>query len=131
MSAMEPFQLETSDCGGITVIRPLVREITYRNSRAFYQHVRELVSGLEPFLVVLDLGDVEVVDSRSLGILVAISNHARQKGGRVAIARPTAPVRELFDLLKFDQVFSFFPTVAEAAGHLSAAPRPVDAGGGS
>ncbi|WP_053226933.1 STAS domain-containing protein [Solirubrobacter soli] len=48
--------------------------------------------------VVLDLAQVDFVDSAGLGALLSLRDHARQRGIELQLARVSGPVRKLLDL---------------------------------
>jgi anti-sigma B factor antagonist len=63
---------------------------------------------------VLDLSDVELMDSTGLGALVAALK-ASSDAGRVVIAGAQGAVATLFKITRMDQVFRLYPTTVEAA----------------
>ena len=65
----------------------------------------QLESGVDPLLedeavdsVQLDLSEVEFVDSAGLGALLALREHAQDRGITLEIARASDPVRRLLQL---------------------------------
>jgi len=54
---------------------------------------------------IIDLSDVDYIDSSGLGMLVAIHKKALQKGGSVIIKGINGLVKELFELTRLTQVF--------------------------
>jgi anti-sigma B factor antagonist len=64
--------------------------------------------------LVVDLGEVDFVDSAGLGCLIGGMRAARQSGGDLRIATPTEQVTMLLSLTSLDQVFQIHPTVVEA-----------------
>ena len=118
MNASNLFKWELYEQDGITVIKPLCKEITFKNSKDFHERVKEVLSDKEAPRIVLDFSEVEILDSLSLGILVAISKHVKQKGGEVVIASISTPVKELFSLLNFSNVFRCYDTAQEAVKNL-------------
>jgi anti-anti-sigma factor len=48
--------------------------------------------------VVLDLAQVEFVDSAGLGALLSLRDHARRRGIELQLAQVSGPVRKLLDL---------------------------------
>jgi anti-sigma B factor antagonist len=52
--------------------------------------------------VVLDLAQVDFVDSAGLGALLSIRDHARQRGIDLQLARVSDPVRKILDLTGID-----------------------------
>jgi anti-sigma B factor antagonist len=54
---------------------------------------------------VVDLGNVDYIDSSGLGTLVAIQNRALQNGGSVIIKNLKGLVKDLFELTRLTKVF--------------------------
>jgi len=98
---------------GVVVITPTVRELTFKNSKDFLAQAKNLLDapGLH---VVLNLENVEIIDSMSLGTLMALLKHLRKLGGDLVVAALSEPIRELFKLLNFTSVFRCFTTVEKA-----------------
>ena len=64
--------------------------------------------------VVVDLGRVEFIDSTGLGALIGSLKSARQAGGDLRIARPTAQVQMIFSLSNLDRILTAHATPEEA-----------------
>lgn len=72
--------------------------------------------------LVLDLSEVEFIDSTALRVLVSV--HKRLSGtdsGGFAVVCPHARIRRIFDLTALDRVFTLTDTVDEALVVLKAA----------
>lgn len=67
-------------------------------------------------LVVVDLHDVEFMDSSGLGALVGGLRSMRAVGGDLRIARPGAQVRTVLELTTMDRVLRPHETVEDALG---------------
>ncbi len=78
--------------------------------------------------LVIDLGNLEFVDSAGLGVLVGIYKRVKQRGRRVAVAGAQPYVSRVMKIIKLDQVFESFPDVPSAVAELSR-NEPVDVGG--
>ena len=78
--------------------------------------------------LVIDLQNLEFVDSAGLGVLVGIYKRVKQRGQRVAVARAQPYVARVMRIIRLDRVFESFDDVASA---LAAFSRnvPIDAGG--
>ena len=70
-----------------------------------------------PDLVVLDLGQVDFIDSSGLGAIVAAMKHMG-KDRKLALAGLTPTVERVFKLTRMDTVFSVFPTLDGALAEL-------------
>ncbi|MFN3875973.1 MAG: STAS domain-containing protein [Flavobacteriales bacterium] len=64
--------------------------------------------------VVLDMGDLQYMNSTGLNILISVLTSTRNKGGDTFIARVSHSVRQLFIVTKLDTVFTIADTVEEA-----------------
>ncbi len=78
--------------------------------------------------LVIDLSNLEFVDSAGLGVLVGIYKRVKQRGRRVAVAGAQPYVSRVMKIIKLDQVFESFPDVPSALAELSRS-APADAGG--
>lgn len=55
--------------------------------------------------LVIDLSNVQFIDSSGLGVLVTVLRTVSQQGGDIKIAGPSAEVQALFSLTRLDKVF--------------------------
>jgi anti-sigma B factor antagonist len=70
-----------------------------------------------PDLIVLDLSNVDFIDSSGLGAIVAaMKNMGTDR--RLALAGLTPTVARVFSLTRMDSVFSVFPTLQDALAEL-------------
>jgi len=63
---------------------------------------------------VVDLGEVEFIDSSGLGTLVRMLRAAEEAGGGLCLARPTARVRGVLEATLLDSVLRSHDDVDEA-----------------
>lgn len=71
-----------------------------------------LASGLmasAPQRVVVDLSELDYIDSAGLGILLTLREKAQESGAVIAIAGMTGSVKEVLELACFDTLFEFVP----------------------
>jgi anti-sigma B factor antagonist len=59
--------------------------------------------------MVIDLEDVEFIDSSGLGVLIGLHKQAEAKGGRLAIVPPTGSARQIFALTRTESFFTLVP----------------------
>jgi anti-anti-sigma factor len=69
--------------------------------------------------LVIDLGNLEFVDSAGLGVLVGIYKRVTQRGRRVAVARAQPYVARVMKIIKLDRVFDSFDDVPSALAEFS------------
>lgn len=70
--------------------------------------------------VVLDMGELQYMNSTGLNILINVLTRTRNAGGDTLIAAVSNSVRQLFVVTKLDTVFTITSTVDEAVAKLSA-----------
>jgi anti-sigma B factor antagonist/stage II sporulation protein AA (anti-sigma F factor antagonist) len=61
--------------------------------------------------LLFDLSGLEYISSAGLRVLMLASKRAVPAGGRIGVAAPTAMVREILEISRFDLVFPVFDSV--------------------
>ena len=82
--------------------------------------------------VVVDLSDVQHMDSSCIGRLLVLRQHARSAGGSVALARCEPNVEFLVKMTRLDRALGLYATAGEAVAELRdrrTRPRPESKGG--
>ena len=65
--------------------------------------------------IVLNLADVNYIDSSGLGTLVGLYTSARSVGGEIKLASLTGRVKDVLQITKLGSIFEFYDTAEEAA----------------
>lgn len=78
----------------------------------------ELATGAK--YVVLDMSELQYMNSTGLNILINVLTRTRNAGGDTLIAGMSNSVRQLFIVTKLDTVFIIAPTVEEAVTRIPA-----------
>lgn len=63
---------------------------------------------------VIDLSQVEFVDSKGLETLLWLQEQAADRLGQVRLVNPSSPVRQILRLTRLDRAFESHPTVENA-----------------
>lgn len=58
---------------------------------------------------IVDIGQIDYIDSSGLGVLVGIQKRALEKGGGVVIKGLHGTIKELFELTRLTKVFEIQP----------------------
>jgi anti-sigma B factor antagonist len=66
------------------------------------------------FRIVVDLAGVTYISSAGWGIFISEIKRVRRNAGDIKLAAMTAPVREVFDLLEFNNILRPYPDKGEA-----------------
>jgi anti-sigma B factor antagonist len=64
--------------------------------------------------VVVNLAEVEFLDSSGLGVLIGGLKRCKEAGGILALVSPRRPVRKVLSITGLDRVFPIHDTVDEA-----------------
>ena len=64
--------------------------------------------------LVVNLGDVEFIDSTGIGVLIGVWRRVQAGGGAFALAAPSRRTRRTFDIAGVSKVFSIHDSAAEA-----------------
>jgi anti-sigma B factor antagonist len=68
----------------------------------------------QPANIVINLSNVDFLDSTALSTLVHGMKHSREKNGDLRICGMQPPVRIIFELTRLDRVFEIYPAEEEA-----------------
>lgn len=96
----------------------------------------EEVLGSGAAWLLIDLTEVEYIDSVGLGIMIGAAKRASERSGDVAIACSRPNVLRVFEVSGTKDLLNVFPTIGEARAVLEAnrekaqAAQDLDAGGG-
>jgi anti-sigma B factor antagonist len=83
-----------------------LQHIDAANTRDFRAAVDPLLSAYR--IVVLDLGEVEFIDSSGLGALLACLRTMNGKGGELRLCGLRKPVLALFELVRMHRLFAIY-----------------------
>jgi anti-sigma B factor antagonist len=95
-------KLETEKKNSVTTVRASGR-IILETAATLEKTLRDLIG--EGNRIVLDLTNVDYVDSAGLGALVSIYMHAKRTNCHLTIANPKERIRDLFSRSGLDPVF--------------------------
>jgi anti-anti-sigma factor len=96
-------------------------ELTADNSEQFGQLLRASLNGQTS--IEIDLSRTTFMDCAGLGALIALRNQTRSRHGVVRLVHPTPVVRQLFDIMRADEVFEI---VSPAGFHPMAPGRSAE-----
>jgi len=104
---------EISEKEGVVIITPKGKMTTGPDLEKLHDKIKELVR-IGSRKMVIDLGEVELMDSRGLGILVAAFTSLKNVNGELKLARITNKIQSLLVITQLSTVFKTFGSVDEA-----------------
>ena len=105
-------KLRTQTKDGVLVVNCSGRIVFGEESSLLRETVKEAISGNNR--VVLNLGEVNYIDSGGLGTLVALRTTAQNAGGSIKLANLTQRVGDLLQVTKLLTVFEVYDSVDKA-----------------
>lgn len=75
--------------------------------------------------IVLNLAQIDFINSSGLGTLVSILKEIRLAKGRLLLSNPASYVEEIFEITQLSHIFEIYPSEAEAQEALTASPVRV------
>jgi anti-sigma B factor antagonist len=103
--------------GSVLVVKPMDKRIDASSATAFKAKIADCIQGGGQ-RIVLNLSEVEFIDSTGLGAIVS-SLKAMGGEGDLVICCPRETVMNLFRLTRMNRVFQILPSEEEAVAILS------------
>ncbi len=110
---------EISEREGVVLVAPKGRMMAGPELEKLHEKIKELVR-IGSRKMVIDLGDVELMDSRGLGILVSALTSLRNVQGELKLSRITNKIQSLLVITQLSKVFKTYDSADEALKSFSA-----------
>jgi len=110
--------LTTRETDGVVIVETSGRVTLGEGSSALRRGIRELVDGGSR-KIVLDMAEVDYMDSSGLGELFASHTTVRSVGGQLKLLNVSPRVRELLAMMRIDSLFEIFDDEALAVESFS------------
>lgn len=74
--------------------------------------------------LILDISDLDFVDSFGIGAVVGALKRLRQRGGELALVCPSPRIRRVFEICDLDRIMEFHDSI-DSAANKAAVPAVV------
>lgn len=105
-------RLDVTEQGGWSVLQ-VGGEIDVATAPRLREHLIKLVSD-QRFTIVVDLEDVDFIDSTGLGVLIGARKRVRLHDGDVKLVCTEPRIVKVFEITGLDQVFQIHPSIDAA-----------------
>lgn len=110
--------LETKKDGEVVILRPLSNNIDSTVCSEFKARVGDLIDQENNFFL-LNLSQVDFIDSSGLGAMISILKTLTQNNGDIVLSNVKAPVFNLFKMTRLNGVFKIYSTEKEGLDFLA------------
>ena len=107
------FTIQEQSVDDVVVLKISGRITLGRNCQQVEWKVEDLLGG-EKTKIVLDLSDVDHLDSSGVGIIMMCYGKAKKSGGELRLAGVTGNVERTLKAVNLERIFQFYPTAAAA-----------------
>lgn len=107
----------------ILIITPEGDSLDATDAPMFKTKVLDLVSNKESAKVVLDLQNLQFIDSSGIGSFLSILRTLNSRSGKLKLAGLNKQIRTMFELVSMHKIFEIYPTTEDALN--SFPPKPA------
>jgi anti-anti-sigma factor len=100
--------------GNVIVITPKMKTLNAIDTASFKAKVLNILENKEKPSVVIDLRNLDKIDSSGLGSFLTVLGHLNTRGGGLKLSCMNRPVRTMFELVSMHKVFEIFNTTEDA-----------------
>ena len=104
--------IDVGKSGDVAIALVVGEYLDAGNAREFRQEIASVLK--DSSQVILDLSQLQFVDSSGLGAILSCLRHLTTTGGELRLCGMTKPVRALFELVRMHRVFEIFNSREEA-----------------
>lgn len=108
-------QFTAKELQGVTVISLSGNVLGGPDANTLNDHLRALLDKKKT-RVIIDLGEVQFINSSGLGMLIGGMSTMRKGGGELKLARASKKVQNLLEMTKLTTLFDVHETVKAAVG---------------
>ncbi len=102
---------------GVVIAFPRQVQLEGEQSRLFKDRIREVINGRSSWVIV-DLKNVDFIDSSGLGALISALKMLRSNGGDLVLSSMSTQVRTVFEITRLLRVFEVHEDSDSALGEV-------------
>ena len=102
----------------IVTPKPENRRLTIVNDSQFKKQLNSVIDLHEYLFIVIDMQNIDLIDSTGLGTLISIFNHGRNNNSRIRFCNLSDAVTNVIKMTRIDQILDIYPTTEAATADL-------------
>ncbi|MBI5724727.1 MAG: STAS domain-containing protein [Planctomycetes bacterium] len=110
--AERPFQMEVARQGQTAVVR--VRGFADMTETGEFQDQLANLAGQPKSLIVVDMSELDFINSSGLGALIACHRTAKENGGELRLVKPKPAVMNVLEITRLNELFHICQNIEQA-----------------
>ena len=102
----------------IATPKPDNRRLTISNDGAFKSQSNAIIDQHDFLNLIIDMSNIDLIDSTGLGTLLSIFNHGRNNNCKVKFCNLSSAVTNVIVLTHMNQILDIYPNLDEAKASL-------------
>lgn len=98
----------------IVTPKPDNRRLTIVNDSQFKKQMNSVIDMHEYLNVIVDMQNIDLIDSTGLGTLISIFNHGRNNNCKIKFCNMSDAVANVIKMTRIDQILETYPTLKAA-----------------
>lgn len=112
-------ELNHALASNVLIISPTIPNLDARCASEFKEKVIQLITENEATHVILDLHQVQFIDSSGLGSLLSILRFLHTQNGELKLTRMLRPIKTMFELVAMNKIFDIHDLTEDAIASFS------------
>ena len=104
---------QIAGCAVVTP-KPENKRITIINDSKFRKQMNAVIDMNEYLNIIVDMSNVDLIDSTGLGTLISIYNHGRNNNCKIKFCNMSDAVENVIKMTRIDQILETYPTLKAA-----------------
>lgn len=109
-----PMEFTHTTQGKVLIVTPTGPSLDAREAREFKEKVISLISQNETHSIVIDMQNLQFIDSSGLGTFLSILKTLHVHDGELKLCHLNKPIRTIFELVSMHKIFEIYNTAEEA-----------------
>jgi anti-anti-sigma factor len=102
----------------IATPKPENRRVTISNDGQFKSQINAIIGQHEYLNLIIDMKNIDLIDSTGLGTLLSIFNHGRNNNCKIKFCNLSSAVANVINLTHMNQILEIFASLDEAKASL-------------
>lgn len=107
-------EFEHNVVGDVLIVTPKGESLDGHDAREFKEKIIALITQNRSHDVIINLKQLQFIDSSGLGSFLAILKNLHTHGGELKLAQMNRPIRTIFELVSMHKIFEIFESIDDA-----------------